>query len=197
VPGPSKLTALCSVDGCSEIAGRNGYCRPHRERIKQHGHPLSHIPLKGRGGICYVEKCPNSVKSKGLCNGHYRRLRLGQELHTPLRCQGPAQGSITKYGYRVFWQGNRKDGRRSAFEHRLVMESHLGRDLYPDETVHHKNGNRLDNRIENLELWSKKHPSGQRVEDLFMWAQEIIERYGEAAFVPQQTDPIYSVETDR
>jgi len=54
-------------------------------------------------------------------------------------------------------------------EHRWVMGQWLGRKLQPGETVRHLNGDKLDNRIENLELWASHHP-GQRVVDQVQWA---------------------------
>jgi HNH endonuclease len=65
-----------------------------------------------------------------------------------------------------------------VFEHILVMEEVLGRFLRLEESVHHRNGVRNDNRPENLELWTRPQPSGIRVADAVTWAQEILRRYG-------------------
>ena len=77
-----------------------------------------------------------------------------------------------------------------VLEHILVMEEMIGRPLTADETVHHKNGVRHDNRPENLELWASNHPSGQRVEDLIAWAKALLEKYDpEALAAPAAASP--------
>jgi hypothetical protein len=64
-----------------------------------------------------------------------------------------------------------------VFEHVLIVEEKLGGYLLPDESVHHINGVKDDNRVENLELWVRPQPSGIRASDAVAWAREILARY--------------------
>jgi hypothetical protein len=113
-----------------------------------------------------LPECGEVYHAKGYCRLHYKRLLNEGEV-------GPV-GRKHKYGY-ITKAGYRRIGHK--FEHTLVMEAVLGRALLPEENVHHKNGVRDDNRPENLELWSRSQPSGQRVEDKLAWCREFLALY--------------------
>jgi len=87
-----------------------------------------------------------------------------------------------KTGYVFIWNPTHPNavmGNNKAYvlEHRMVLSNHLKRPLLKSEQVHHKNGDRQDNRLSNLELWSTSQPAGQRVEDKLKWAKEFIKIY--------------------
>lgn len=157
---------LCEEPGCLALAGRNGRCKSHYLKRRRE------LGTQVRRGVCSVEGCSEPHVAKGYCEDHYYRWkRYGDPTH-PVSCR-KGTGCITPEGYRVLTLKKRR-----ILEHRLVMESHIGRVLFPEENVHHLNGVRADNRIENLELWSSSQPPGQRVVDKVRWAREIINLYG-------------------
>ena len=63
-----------------------------------------------------------------------------------------------------------KNGRRKqVFEHRLVMEQFLGRQLLPNEVIHHKDGNGLNNALENLEVMEQSEHQNEHLMDGTAW----------------------------
>jgi hypothetical protein len=124
--------------------------------------------------ICTITDCGKPHKALGYCNMHYRRNSLYGDA--TIKMNNGVNKNRQGYIEIRTVPGNGRKG-KYKLEHRLVMEQCLGRFLTSDETVHHKNGIRDDNRIENLELWSKYQPSGQRVEDKVKYALEILEQY--------------------
>lgn len=122
-----------------------------------------------------MDGCHRPLHGKTFCSTHYNRLLKHGDVQAdiPVKKWGLGDGH-KKCGYRYV----RRNG-KNLLEHRVVMEEMLGRPLLPDENIHHKNGQRDDNRPENLELWSTRQPKGQRVEDKLAWCREFISLYGE------------------
>jgi transcriptional regulator with XRE-family HTH domain len=114
-------------------------------------------------------------KHKKYCND------LCKEIAQNSRAKVPMWTKISdELGYVRLKVGNEYTGshkRGWTYEHRFAMEQYLGRKLLDHENVHHKDGNRANNDISNLELWSKSQPAGQRVEDKLAWAKQILEDY--------------------
>ena len=134
----------CGLERWVEWKGnslRFPFCRRCRERSPKGVRNLRPIPHVDRKG-------PNSAKWKGgtrINKWGYVEVWIGKaDFYAPTACAKhlPGQG---------------RNSRSSLYirEHRLVMAKHLGRNLQSWETVHHKNGIKDDNRIENLELTTK------------------------------------------
>jgi hypothetical protein len=124
--------------------------------------------------ICQIDNCDKPHRSKGMCQMHYRRVKLYKNPDTNARGH---KGKPSTYKVIIVHNHPNANSKGMIGEHRYVMSQHLGRALLPNENVHHINGNRKDNRIENLELWSEMQPSGQRVEDKVKYALEILKQY--------------------
>lgn len=129
----------------------------------------------------YLFHNPHIAEKQKIYSRNYHRKKKGIDISKPLMRAEKGSGYLNADGYRILCKlgnPNSTNSRGAIAEHTFVMSKHLGRPLSKNESVHHKNGIRSDNRIENLELWHKGQPSGQRVEDKLRWAIDFLEEYG-------------------
>ena len=136
--GGSEVNVLCP-----QCEGNPRYVNRHKNYVDDMKCPrYSTSPCK---------KCKKKNRRIGYINYYgYQKLTISTD---DLYFLTTSPASRNKYGGTIL-------------EHRLVMAQHKKRNLFPEETVHHINGDRLDNRIENLELWAGRHGKGQRTKDI-------------------------------
>ena len=179
--GAKSQIKPCSVEGCPHPGEARTLCHGHYLSLLRRGEWPTRLLSDRKPKECSVPGCERQMSSRGLCQTHLSRLRVHGDVMSAIPIRTAEGVGYLKQGYR--WipvpvsLRHFTNGESPAAEHRLMMAVFLGRPLEADEVVHHRNGVRTDNRIENLELWSVMQPKGQRINDKVEHAVETLRRY--------------------
>lgn len=167
-----RTPTACSVDGCNDLTLACGYCAKHYARWRKHGDPLvGGATIFGvREVACEWCGAPfaTPIRTK---DGHVRMARrfcssscAAQFRASKYKQRGTRQRVVDARGYVRIFKPDHPNAQANGYimEHRHVMAEALGRPLQPTEVVHHKNGVKADNRLENLELMTNTEHGGLR-----------------------------------
>lgn len=161
----------CRVADCDWPSAIKGRCAAHHAQWKR-GLPEGPIRRRvNKDRLCATDECERKAPHGRHCKMHAQRIYTrGSAGRAAMERPGGSRFRATN-GYVRIHMPRHPQANVDGYiqEHRVVMEATLGRPLKPFENVHHKNGLRYDNRPENLELWTKPQPTGQRPEDLVAW----------------------------
>jgi hypothetical protein len=133
---------------------------------------------------CQINNCGRSVSGRKMCSMHWTRWkRHGDPTYITPKTNNPSRDGYIRI----------KVNNKGMVQHRYVLEQHLGRELLKEENVHHINGNRSDNNIENLEIWNTRQPKGQRIEDKIQYALDILEQYAPDKLIKKGENYVRSI----
>jgi hypothetical protein len=169
----TKVCTQCNVDKPKTEFQKQGGTR-NPESVRSVCKQCKADNKRSLGHLCCAKDCLVTVSNETyFCNNHkskYNKPSIGTGKSTN------TDGYVILSG---MWDHPNAWARGYAPEHLVVYADHHNRRVETEngESVHHKNGVKHDNRIENLEMWVSSQPKGQRPEDLVEWAVEIMNKY--------------------
>ena len=136
---------LCIAEGCERSQQtKEGYCLMHYKRFKRTGNVILTKNFQKDKECLYCDKKIGLQGAKGMCSRHYQIHKLhGNPLHVENKRSLPGSSGYFR-------------DRDGISIHRKLYEEFLGRKLTAKEVIHHIDGNKTNNKINNLYLCKDK-----------------------------------------